>query len=145
MLVRPLNLDDFPRWVPLWDGYLDFYETELSPDVSAVTFERLVSDEVPQMLGLGAFAPELVGIAHLVFHPSTWRTSNDCYLEDLFVDPAARRTGAGRRLLDECKSVARDRGAERLYWLTKDSNTVARALYDQVAELSPFVVYECAP
>jgi GNAT superfamily N-acetyltransferase len=145
MQVRALVADDFPRWSELWDGYLRFYETELPPDVSVETFRRLLSEDVPNIVALGAFAPALVGIAHLVFHPSTWRLENDCYLEDLFVDPSARRSGAGSLLLEECKALAKLRGADRLYWLTKESNSVARALYDQVAVLSPFVVYETSP
>lgn len=142
MQVKPLAESDFERWSELWDGYLSFYETELSPEMSRATFDRLVSERVENMCSLGAYDPELVGIAHLVFHPSTWRAENDCYLEDLFVAPEARRAGVGRQLIEACFELARERGATRCYWLTMDSNAVARALYDQMAELSPFVVYE---
>jgi hypothetical protein len=40
--VRPLTAADFDAWLPLWQGYLEFYETELSEDITRHTFDRLV-------------------------------------------------------------------------------------------------------
>lgn len=47
----------------------------------------------------------------------------------LFVDPAARGLGRGRRLLGWCEDRARDRGASRLVLDTHGALTAARALY----------------
>ena len=47
----------------------------------------------------------------------------------LFVDPAARGLGLGRRLLGWCEDRARDRGASRLVLDTHGVLTAARALY----------------
>jgi GNAT superfamily N-acetyltransferase len=142
VVVRPLAEEDFPRWSNLWEGYLRFYNAILGQDLARSTFERLVSLEEQRFCGLGAYGPELIGLAHLVFHPTTWSTSEECYLEDLFVDLSARRSGVGRLLLDSCIALAAGRGAYRLYWHTQATNTVARGLYEQVGELSTFVMYE---
>jgi ribosomal protein S18 acetylase RimI-like enzyme len=142
VVVRPLAEADFPRWSDLWEGYLRFYNTILGSDLARATFARLVSPEEQRFCGLGAYGPELIGLAHLVFHPTTWSTDDECYLEDLFVDPAARRSGVGRQLLDSCTALAVGHGAHRLYWHTQATNTVARGLYEQVGELSTFVMYE---
>ena len=48
---------------------------------------------------------KIIGIAHYIFRPSTWAVEDFCYLEDLFVDPAVRGTGAGRALIE---ALARD-------------------------------------
>ena len=42
----------------------------------------------------------LVGIVHYLFHPVTWSIAPRCYLEDLFVSPDARGSGAGRALIE---------------------------------------------
>jgi hypothetical protein len=39
-------------------------------------------------------------------------------------------------------AVARDRGADRVYWQTQQYNGAARSLYDSVGRLTSFIVYE---
>jgi GNAT superfamily N-acetyltransferase len=39
----------------------------------------------------------LLGLTHYLFHRHAWKIENVCYLQDLFVDPAARGTGLGRK------------------------------------------------
>lgn len=71
------------------------------------------------------------GFAIHLHHPSTWVVTEDCYLEDLYVDESVRGAGLGRALLDDLVSLARAKGWARLYWHTNHDNTRARALYDQ--------------
>ena len=42
--VRPLTTDDFDAWLPLWNGYVEFYETKLAPEITRHTFERLTDN-----------------------------------------------------------------------------------------------------
>ncbi|HLJ07499.1 MAG TPA: GNAT family N-acetyltransferase, partial [Acidimicrobiia bacterium] len=101
--VRAMQPEDFDGWGRLWLGYLRFYrsESEVPDQTTADTFDRLAT-------GRDGFAGRvavdehggLVGLAHMVFHPSTWATAPSCYLEDLFVAPAARGTGAAAALID---------------------------------------------
>jgi GNAT superfamily N-acetyltransferase len=141
--IRPLQLADRAAWQPLWDGYLRFYRQQLQPAVTESTFARLCEQE-NGMFGLVAVdaTDALAGFAHAIVHPSTWSTTSSCYLEDLFVDPAARGTGAGRLLIEATAAAAREHGSERLYWHTQQFNGPARSLYDEVAQLTSFVVYE---
>jgi GNAT superfamily N-acetyltransferase len=142
-MIRALAAADFPSWDRLWLAYLRFYRAEVSPEVTAGTFRRLC-DQTDGMVGIVAVdeRDELVGLAHLVFHPSTWSADLYCYLEDLFVDPAARGTGTARELLEAVFAAASSRGAARTYWETQEFNAPARSLYDQVAHRTSFVVYE---
>jgi GNAT superfamily N-acetyltransferase len=141
--VRPLQVSDRADWQRLWDQYLRFYRAELAPGTSDTTFARLCQPE-SGLLGLLAVDPyeSAVGLAHLVFHPSTWTQAPYCYLEDLFVDPASRGSGAANRLIDTVYASAREHGAGRVYWTTQQFNGAARSLYDTVARLTSFVVYE---
>jgi GNAT superfamily N-acetyltransferase len=60
------------------------------------------------------------------------------YLEDLFVRPAWRRHGFGRRLLAHVAAVALSRGCARLEWSVFDWNEAAIKFYRSVgAELEP--------
>jgi ribosomal protein S18 acetylase RimI-like enzyme len=142
LTIRALERRDYYAWLPLWQGYLDFYEASVTDEVTAATWRRIVDPHGP-INGLGAFAEEtLVGIVHYLFHPVTWSVSDRCYLEDLFVDPGARRTGAGRALIEAVYRAADKAGASQVYWLTAHDNATARRLYDEVARLTPFVKYQ---
>lgn len=141
--TRRLADQDLERWLELWDGYLAFYRVELEPALTRFTFERL-RDGADGMLGLIATDVEDhgLGFAHLLFHPSTWSSSGYCYLEDLYVDRSARGMGVGRALIEATYTEARSRDADRVYWHTQQFNGAARSLYETVARLTSYVVYE---
>jgi GNAT superfamily N-acetyltransferase len=141
--VRRLQVGDREAWQGLWDQYLRFYRAELGPGTSDGTFARLCEPE-GDLAGLLAVDPDggALGLAHLVFHPSTWTDTPYCYLEDLFVDPGSRGSGVANRLIDAVYASGRERGASRVYWTTQQFNSPARSLYDTVARLTSFVVYE---
>ena len=142
MDVRRLDAADRPHWEPLWQGYLTFYEHSLDDATTDATWSRLISDD-PAVTGLVAVdGDELVGLCHLVLHPSTWSVGPYCYLEDLFVRPDCRLGGVGRALIAAAVIEAQQAGATKLYWQTHESNTTARYLYDRVAEHRGFLVYE---
>ena len=140
--IRPLEARDRNAWLPLWQGYLDFYETAVPADITEATWRRIVDPAGP-IHGLGAFDAEgrLIGIVHYLFHPVTWATSDRCYLEDLFVSPEARGSGAGRALIEAVYRAADAAGADQVYWLTAQSNATARKLYDRVGQATPFMKY----
>lgn len=70
-----------------------------------------------------------VGFA-LFFHSfSTFEGRPGIYLEDLFVAPEARGTGAGRALLSALAALALTRGCARLEWSVLDWNEPAIAFY----------------
>jgi GNAT superfamily N-acetyltransferase len=141
--VRALDARDHLHWLRLFKGYIDFYQATVAEDVIAATWERLIDGEHDDLVGLVAVdaADVPIGLAHLVFHRSTWSATWYCYLEDLFVDPALRQKGVGRALIEAVYREADARGCTRTYWMTQETNARARALYDQVATKSPFVQY----
>jgi GNAT superfamily N-acetyltransferase len=140
--IRRLELRDEAHWRDMWRGYLDFYRETLDEEVTAATFARLC-DGSGSLLGLVAVGgnDDPVGLAHLVFHPSTWSRTTYCYLEDLFVARAARGSGVGRALIEAVYAEADHRGSTNVYWHTQEFNAPARSLYDTVAHRT-FIVYE---
>ena len=129
MIIRDATPADRAGWDRLWQGFLDYYETALDPAITAHTWDRLMDPASPMKMRL-AEADGVVGFAIHQHHPSTWVMGDDCYLEDLFVDPAARGRGIGRALITDLQALARARGWHRLYWHTNAENATARRLYD---------------
>ena len=142
-VVRALQHDDFDAWLPLWKGYLEFYETELEDEITRHTFERLL-DESVSMFGALALNDngEAIGMVNWLTHPGTWSRGQYVYLEDLFVSPKARGTGAGRALIEHVQAWAETARATKVYWLTADSNKTAQQLYDRVASKTGFIHYQ---
>jgi GNAT superfamily N-acetyltransferase len=141
--VRRLQTADLDRWRALWDGYMSFYRADLSAQLTDLTFRRLCDGE-QGMLGLVAVdADDMpVGLAHIVFHSSTWSDAGYCYLEDLYVDRQHRGGRVAQALFEAVYAQARERNVERVYWHTQQYNGAARSLYDTVGVLTSFVVYE---
>jgi GNAT superfamily N-acetyltransferase len=139
--IRPVGEAERAAWEPLWKGYQTFYKVSLSDEVNTTTWQRL-HDPAEPMGVLGAYLDgRLVGIAHWIEHRSCWSVGNYVYLQDLFVAPETRGHGVGRALIEAVCDLARGVGANRVHWLTQESNTDARALYDKVAERPGFIQY----
>jgi GNAT superfamily N-acetyltransferase len=138
--IRPITATDNLQWLDLFQSYVNFYETELTDEQYQITWERLIADS--EIHGLVAeLDGHLVGIAHYLFHASTWATHNYCYLEDLFVSTDVRGGGIGRSLINKVTESALAAGSSRLYWSTREGNSPARILYDKVADLTDFRQY----
>lgn len=142
LIVRPLHAADYEAWLPLWQGYLAFYESSVSDEQTALTWQRLLDPAFNLHAFVAVSAGNAVGFTHYLFHPATWAQNDYCYLEDLFVTPAARSLGAGRALIGAVKAAAAGRGASKVYWLTQTHNQTARHLYDQVASDTGFMHYQ---
>ena len=112
--VRQILARDEERWRELFQGYIAFYEETVPDAVIALTWRRLlaVEDGMAGFIAVDA-ADRPIGLAHLIFHRSTWAETWYCYLEDLFVDPAVRGSGTGRALIQAAYAEADRRGATR--------------------------------
>ncbi len=142
MPVRPLVASDKAAWLPLWHGYLAFYEASLPPQVDDTTFARLTGQAEP----MGGFlsvdeAGRAIGLVHWITHRTCWSEKRTCYLQDLFVAPDVRGGGHGRALIEAVYEKAAAMDCQRVYWLTQETNTAAQALYDRIAAKSGYIVY----
>jgi GNAT superfamily N-acetyltransferase len=141
LVVRDPRPADEADWRRLWAGYLDFYETDLPEAVTAATWSRILDPAVPVNSRLAERDGVVVGFANHVLHPGTWSIGPFCYLEDLYVDPEVRGTGAGRALIEDLVARGKAEGWGRVYWHTRETNSVARRLYDRFTPASGFVMY----
>lgn len=139
--IKDINTEDFDIWLALWKGYQQFYEVELSKSVTDTTWRRFLDSAEPMYASIAMMGERALGLAHTVYHRSTWTTGDFCYLQDLFVAHDARGLGVGRALIEHVYADARRRGAPRVYWSTHETNRNAMQLYDRVADRSGFLVY----
>ena len=145
IVVRPVRRTDYPQWRPLWDGYNAFYgrldATALPEEITAATWERFFTASEPVRALVAESEGGVVGLTHYLFHRSTTRLHDVCYLQDLFTAEASRGRGIGRELIVAVYRAANEAGCSRVYWQTQTTNTAGRRLYDKLAEHKGFIVY----
>jgi GNAT superfamily N-acetyltransferase len=140
--IRPAVAADHAAWLPLWQGYQAFYQTEIPAATTAETWRRLMDPSEPMACAVAeAKDGRLLGLVHTVMHRSTWTVGNYCYLQDLFVAQDTRGLGVGRALIEQVYREAQAQGCSRVHWLTHETNTNAMQLYDRIATKSGFVQY----
>lgn len=143
--IRPVRRADYEGWLPLWDGYNAFYgrsgATSLPAQITRATWERFFDAAEPVHALVAEEDGNVVALVHYLYHRSTTRLHDVCYLQDLFTASSLRGLGIGRRLIEAVYEAARAAGCSRVYWQTQVTNQPGRALYDQVAEYRGFIVY----
>lgn len=75
---------------------------------------------------------EPIGFAVYFFNYSTWQGRNGLYLEDLYVTPARRGSGAGKALLRRLAGIAVENGCGRFEWSVLDWNEPAIRVYEAI-------------
>jgi GNAT superfamily N-acetyltransferase len=143
--TRVVQTEDRQRWNELWAQYLAFYGQSLPESMTELTWRRLM--ERRELFGFAALDDDdrMIGFVHYHFHISTWAPNGNCYLEDLFVDPASRGRGTGRALIEAVYRAADERNVTRVYWHTENTNARAQVLYNQVGYLTPFLQFRRRP
>lgn len=106
---------------------------EYEKDLAAVknTPEKLAVDLFDTQICEAILAEQdgqVLGFAIYYTSYSTWK--GPCmYLEDLYVVPEARGTGAGGKLFDQVVEIAKERDHARMDWQILDWNTPAIEFY----------------
>lgn len=126
-VVRPARPEDVPAVVAMVHELAEF---EREPDSCHLTTDQLhtaLYGPDPALFALVAVnaGDEPVGFALWLRNFSTWEGTHGIYLEDLYVRPSARGSGAGRALLAELAAIAVARGYRRVEWVMLDWNPAA--------------------
>jgi GNAT superfamily N-acetyltransferase len=144
--IRPLAPADRPAWEDLYAGYAAFYQVTQTPDMRARTFDWLM-DEGHDSNALVAEDADgmLIGLAHYRPYPSPLSACVNGFLDDLFVTPASRGSGAADALIEALAAIGRDRGWQKIRWMTADNNYRGRGVYDKHATRTMWLTYELLP
>jgi GNAT superfamily N-acetyltransferase len=115
-------------------GFRDFYgRSEPPDDAFRAGVEQLITrPDAEYLLAAAGDAAEPGGVCQLRYRHSLWTASEDCWLEDLFVDESARGAGVGEALVACAIDRARARGCGRVELDVSESNRPAWALYERM-------------
>jgi ribosomal protein S18 acetylase RimI-like enzyme len=134
---------DLAQLLPLMRGYCDFYEVTPSDDELLALSRALIAD--PERDGVQLLArdgAEALGFATIYWSWATTIASRIGVMNDLYVAPAARGTGAAELLIHACVEECRRHDAAELTWQTAPDNERAQRVYDRVgAKRSQWVDY----
>lgn len=133
---------DRADWGRLYTGYAAFYRVEQTEAMRERVWGWLMdpAHEVEGLVAEGAGG--LVGLAHFRPYARPLSASTGGFLDDLFVAPEARGTGAAQALIEAVAAEGRARGWTLLRWITAGDNLRARALYDRMAVPTGWVTYD---
>ena len=150
-VVRHVRDDEFDAWTALFRGYAEFYEWPTSDEHQRQIWGWIHQDRSVEALvaveidGAGREIGGPRGLAHLRVWVRPLRGVINGYLDDLYVDPAVRGSGAVEALFDEVNRVAIEREWNVIRWTTADNNYRARRVYDQVATRTTWITYDMTP
>ena len=131
--VRPVTGADVPAVVAMVHELAAYEQAPEQCTLTVAQLETALFGADAAVFGHVAVDPsgEPVGFALWFRNFSTWTGSHGIFLEDLYVRPHARGTGAGRALLSALAAICVERGYPRFEWSVLDWNP-ARDFYHRV-------------
>ena len=141
--IRDVTAADRAVWDRLYAGYAAFYRVDQTAAMRDTVWGWLM-DQGHKTEGLVACAADgtVIGLAHYRAFARPLSASTGGFLDDLFVDPDVRGSGAADALIAALRGIGQARGWTVIRWITADDNYRARGVYDRVAARTPWVTYD---
>ncbi len=133
MRIDRVTEADLEALLPLVRAYCDFYEVS-PPDEALLSMSRaLIADPEREGVQLLARADgRAVGFATIFWSWATTSAERIGVMNDLYVAPEGRGSGAAEALIEACRAECGARGAGKLTWQTAPDNDRAIKVYDRV-------------
>ena len=132
MIVREAGLEDVDRLAPLFDGYRRFYRQPSDPKGARRFLAERLGARESRVFVAETPAGRPVGFVQLFPSFSSVSMKRLWILNDLFVDPDARRGGVARALMERARQFAVETGAKGLILETESHNAAAKTLYEDL-------------
>jgi len=143
MRIEELNHSDKEEWAKLYHGYAEFYEMEMNEDILDTVWSWIHTPDIKfYAIGVRSNDGVLIGFMHFREMPSPLRGKIVGFLDDLFVHPDFRGSGAVQSLFKELRSLAVKNNWPYVRWITATDNSRARKVYDQISAPIDFVTYQ---
>jgi ribosomal protein S18 acetylase RimI-like enzyme len=132
--ISRVTSDDLADLLPLLRAYCDFYEVAPSDEALLDLCKALIADPVREGVQLVARAEAgaAVGFATLYWGWGTLSAARIGIMNDLYVAPSARGSGAAEHLINACVEESVRHGAEYLTWQTAKDNVRAQRVYERI-------------
>jgi GNAT superfamily N-acetyltransferase len=133
MVIESAVEGDLPVLLPMMRAYCDFYEVAPTDEGLEEMARALIAAEDPDgMLLVARDGDGLpIGFAAVGWKWASTRGARIAVMEDLFVTPENRGSGAADALIEACAERARTHGAPVLTWVTAPDNHRAQAVYNR--------------
>jgi ribosomal protein S18 acetylase RimI-like enzyme len=132
LAIRRARVADVDRLAPLFDAYRQFYQRPSDLALARRFLGERLQREESIILLAETPAGVVCGFTQLYPLYSSLAGRRSWYLSDLFVDPAARRSGVGRRLLEAAHDLARETQASSVELDTAHTNQASQSLYESL-------------
>ena len=139
--TRQANINDIEKVAVLFDAYRQFYEQEPNLEFAArfigdrlnnnESIIFLVEDESQNALGFCQIYPSFCSVIAAPIYT----------LSDLFVSPKARKSGAGKLLLEQARQHAQSNSIPRMDLTTAKTNLTAQSLYESLGWVRDEIYY----
>jgi len=127
----------------LYKGYAEFYKMPMNDDILDKVWSWIFDKEIKfYAIGIKSSEGELIGFMHFREMPSPLRGSLVGFLDDLYIHPDFRGSGAVQLLFKELKSIANENNWPYVRWITGSDNYRARKVYDKLSGVIDFVTYQ---
>lgn len=140
--VRSLAPADKTQWEVLFAGYAEFYAMPQTREMRATVWDWLNDPDHSSNCFVAEQAGNVIGFTHYRPFVSTLRAATNGFLDDLFVNPAVRGSGAAQALIEAVSAKGRENGWLTIRWITADDNYRARGVYDRVATRTGWITYD---
>ena len=137
LAVRSAALADAPDILAFIHELADYERMVDQVKITLPQVETMLFCAAPRAFcDMAVMDGETVGFALWFYSFSTFEGHHGLYLEDLYVRPAARGTGAGKALMARLAQRCRDEKLARMEWAVLDWNAPAIAFYDHIGATS---------
>lgn len=142
--VLLISVNDKPDWRFLFEGYADFYRTPMTDAIAEQVWSWLINPE-HSLEGFMVRDQQnrALGIAHLRACPRSLSGCDIGFVDDMFIHPDARGSGAADTMVARLKELGIERGWPAIRWVTQHFNERGRAFYDRyTGGPSDFIMYQ---
>jgi ribosomal protein S18 acetylase RimI-like enzyme len=132
--IERVHERDLDELLPLVRGYCDFYAVSPSDEALLTLSRALLAD--PQREGVQLIARDddghAIGFATVYWTWATTSAERIGVMNDLYVAPEGRGSGAAQALIEACRAESAKHGAGKLTWQTALDNERAQKVYDRI-------------
>lgn len=141
MIFRRANSADIPQMLPLWRNLIDIhapmermFETVEGAEAKFAEFIRALLDKENYLVAAAEQEGKLAGyvIAHVSQTPEVFVLRRRMYVQDMVIDPAYRRQGVARKLMDMVLDFAKAQHVQKIDILVAVQNEGANKFWQEM-------------
>jgi ribosomal protein S18 acetylase RimI-like enzyme len=142
VVVRDIHEGDQEPWRRLFAEYGVFYKTDFAEIVLDGVWSWLMDAEADLCAVVAVDDGLAYGFAHYRQLPDAFTAGPGWFIDNLYVEPGHRGSGAGAALIDAVAERAASDGGGTLRWMTAGDNTAAQSVYDKLGTRTNLITYQ---